>query len=256
MGRPSTLALWLRPGMIGLHVLLVVAVSVCVAGGVWQYGSYEREQSDEQVARAALDPVPLATAWEPDQPFTTEQDHRRVEVTGRFAPTADQLWVSGREQDGEDGFWLLAPLVVEGQDASLLMVRGFAPAGTSLETLPPVPEGSVTVDAVLRPGQGEGGPLDDQRVTGAVRIPALLNDLARPLYSGFGIALTPTGADLPLAAPPAPEVAWTVGLTNLAYAFQWWVFALFSVFMWWRMCTDQVAQRRLALDRIEQEQDA
>ena len=39
-------------------------------------------------------------------------------------------------------------------------------------------------------------------------------------------------------SPPDPEVSWTVGLRNLAYALQWWVFGLFSAFMWWRMATD------------------
>jgi surfeit locus 1 family protein len=42
--------------------------------------------------------------------------------------------------------------------------------------------------------------------------------------------------------PPEPgDVSWTVGLRNLAYAVQWWVFGAFAVFMWWRMATESVA---------------
>lgn len=237
----STLALWLRPSLLGLHVLLVVAVTLCIIGGLWQFGSYEREQSQERVERAGLAPVPLERAWPAGQPFTTEQDHRRVEVVGSFGPTDQQVWVSGRQQGGDDGFWLLAPLDVAGTDDALLVVRGFS---TEVVDPPAVPEGETTVTAVLRPGEGEGAVLDAQRVIGSVRVPALLNELDRPLYSGFAIATSDTGAGLPLAQEPEPDVPWTVGLTNLAYAFQWWAFALFAVFMWWRMCTDQVADAR------------
>ena len=40
-----------------------------------------------------------------------------------------------------------------------------------------------------------------------------------------------------------PAVPWTDGLRNLAYALQWWVFAAFAVFMWWRVCADLIAKR-------------
>ncbi|MGJ9413938.1 SURF1 family protein [Aeromicrobium sp. CF4.19] len=241
MPERSSLRLWLRPGMLGLHVLLVVAVSACVAGGLWQLGSYERQQSQERVERAALAPVPLAEAWGPDEPFTTDQDQRRVQVTGTFAPTAEQVWIAGRTQEGGDGFWLVAPLVVQGGQDALLVVRGFS---AQVADPPAVPEGTLDVEGVLLPSEGEGTPLDADRVASTLRVPSLLNDLARPLYPGYAIATTDTGAGLALAEEPEPDVSWTVGLNNLAYALQWWAFALFAVFMWWRMCTDQVADAR------------
>ncbi|WP_375001327.1 SURF1 family protein [Aeromicrobium sp. CTD01-1L150] len=240
----SSVRLWLRPGLLGLHVLLVVAVTGCVIGGLWQYGAYEREQSQERVERSAMAPVPLQEVWPVGEPFTAELDHRRVEVRGTFGAAADQLWVSGRHQGGQDGFWLLAPLVVDGAGEALLVVRGFAP---EVGDLPPVPAGTQNVTAILRPSEGEGAALDDRRVVGTVRVPSLLNELDMPLYSGFAVATSDTGAGLALAEEPEPDVSWTVGLTNLAYALQWWAFALFAVFMWWRMCTDQVAQARAAV---------
>lgn len=229
---------WFRPQLIGLHLLLVVAVTGCVAGGIWQFGSYERQQSQERVERAAMDPVPLDEAWQRGEPFTTDQDHRRVVVEGRFAETAEQVWVSGRSQDDANGFWLLAPFVVADGDDALMVVRGFSP---DLVDLPPVPPQPTSLTAILRPGEGDGAALDDNRVIGSVRLPALLNELGRPLYPGYALATSDTGAGLPLADEPAPDVSWTVGLTNLAYALQWWAFALFAAFMWWRMCRDQVA---------------
>ncbi len=237
----STLALWFRPGLIGLHVLLVVAVSVCVIGGVWQYGSYERQRSAERADRLAMAPVPLEEVIGPSDVFTADEDYRRVEVTGSFAPAQEQLWVAGQRQQGRSGLWLLAPFVVEGGDAALLVVRAFS---EEVRDLPAVPDGSRTLEVVLRPGAGEGSPMNDERVVDTIRVPALLNDIGRPLYAGYGVAASDTGAGLPLPQEPEPDVPWTVGLTNLAYALQWWAFALFAVFMWWRMCTDQVAAAR------------
>jgi hypothetical protein len=40
--------------------------------------------------------------------------------------------------------------------------------------------------------------------------------------------------------PPLPDPSRWSGIRNLLYACQWWVFAAFVAFMWWRM-TDDVA---------------
>ena len=48
----GTARLWLRPGLVGLHVFAVVAVAFCVFMGLWQLGVYdsrqEHERADEQ----------------------------------------------------------------------------------------------------------------------------------------------------------------------------------------------------------------
>ena len=38
--------------------------------------------------------------------------------------------------------------------------------------------------------------------------------------------------------PPPPEVSSGVSWRDAAYALQWWVFALFAGYMWWRMVRD------------------
>ena len=74
-----------------------------------------------------------------------------------------------------------------------------------------------------------------------MRIPALSNELPYDLYSGYAIGTDQELAGgLALAVVPEADVSWTVGLRNLAYTLQWWVFGLFAAFMWWRMASDQV----------------
>ena len=112
---------------------------------------------------------------------------------------------------------------------------------------PAVPAGEVTIDAVLEQGEAGGAAYDpDRREIGSVRIPALTNELPYDLYSGFAVSTSASASGgLDLVPPPVPgDVSWTVGLRNLAYALQWWVFGAFALFMWWRMSTESVAASR------------
>lgn len=239
MTQRPPLRAWLTPGLIGLHALGLVALLVCIVMGLWQAGVYDSRQQDEQADKRDVPRVALSGLWTPDEPFTTTLNHRPVTVEGEFAPTADQLWVTGKEQDGRTGAWLVAPLVVDDGDA-LLVVRGWA---AQVGEFPEVPTGPVTIDAVLEPGEGNAGAYDSEaRTIGSVRIPTLINEVPYDLYSGFAISTdASTSSGLDLVPPPRPgDVSWTAGLRNLAYALQWWVFGLFAAFMWWRMCTETI----------------
>ena len=222
---------WLRPGLLGLHALAVVAVGFCVVMGLWQLGVYEGRQGDARGdTRDQI--VPLADVWAPGEEFTSDLEHKRVTVTGRFA--ADDLRVT--RDDGST--WLVTPFMIG--DHALLVVRGEGERAPASD--------ATRLDVVLEPSEPGGRALgpkrDGVRTTDAISVPVLINDLPHRLYSGYGIALTGTG--LPLVDPPEPDVSWTVGLRNLAYALQWWVFAAFALFMWWRMASENVAMRRAA----------
>ena len=235
---------WLTPGLVGLHVFAVAAIIFCIVMGLWQAGAYDSRKEHERADKQAVPTVPLAEAWAADAPFTGTQNHRPVTIEGEFADAADQVWVTGKEQGGRDGAWLVAPLFVDGGDEALLVVRGWA---SSPGPLPNVPSGQVAMTGVLERGEATSTAFDPvDRTIGAVRVPALLNELPYDLYSGFAISTDDTvSAGLQLVPPPLPsDVPWTVGLRNLAYALQWWVFGLFAAFMWWRMTTESVAASR------------
>lgn len=239
MTEHAPLRAWLTPGMLGWHAFATVVVAICVLAGFWQLGVYDSHQAEKREENAARPAVPLTDVWGPDTPISADLLDRKVTVTGTFADSGDQVWVSGREHAGREGYWLVSPLHVDGGEQALLVVRGWSPHAGSL---PDVPSGSVHLTAVLQQGEAASTPLNSHRVIGSVRVPALLNELDYGLYSGYAISAD-AAPGLTTADIPEPDVSWREGMRNLAYAIQWWAFAIFGVFMWWRMGRDTVDDR-------------
>ncbi|MGH3359685.1 MAG: SURF1 family protein [Nocardioidaceae bacterium] len=236
----SAVRVLLRPALLGLHLFAVAAVAITLVMGLWQLGVYDTQQEYEQDVGRDVAAVPLDEALGPDDAFGGAADNRLVEATGSFGPADRQLWVSGRSLDGRSGYWLVAPFVVDG--GALLVVRGWADDNGPL----PEPPDVSRIEAVLQPSEESGDQLGADRTTGSVAIPLLANELPYDLYAGFAIQTDPAPGDgLEAVPPPDPSVSWTVGLRNLLYAIQWWVFGVFAVFLWLRMCRDLVSERRV-----------
>jgi surfeit locus 1 family protein len=113
----------------------------------------------------------------------------------------------------------------------VLVVRGWAP---SRAQSPPAPTGAATVTGWLQPGEGASSPLSvvDQ-----------LQRVDRDLYGGYVIAKTHRERGLTAVTPAnLPRPAPSTSLRNLLYAIEWWVFAGFAVYAWWRWCRDEVSR--------------
>jgi len=226
---------WFAPRLLALHALAVVALAACTLMGLWQLGVYGSKHEDAAAVARAAAPVDVLQVWGPDDPFSADLTERQVWVRGEF--TGDQFLV----RRAADRYWVVAPLRVDGTKSMLLIVRGWT--DERLES-PERPAGTVTFRATLQPGEDSGDADAFDPTTGvysSVSIPKLANILRGDLFSGF--ALTEAAgitSGLRPVDPPDPHVSWTVGLRNLAYALQWWVFGLFAGFMWWRMATDAV----------------
>ncbi len=246
----------LAPRFWPAHALAVVAVGAATWLGLWQWGSWE----DQRVAAArdltAVAPVPLAEAIGPDDPFPADRVGQPVVVSGSWSPEGT-VYVEGREYDGRDGVWAVTPLAVEGAGGSaLLVVRGWAP---SVDSAPAPPTGAAELVAWLQPPEGSGAtdadPTDD--VLPQLRIADAIQHVDRDLYGAFGVVADraapgdwPVGARAvnsgtaglePVAPPEQPDVGPFTAVRNLLYALEWWVFAGFAAFLWWRYLRDQQA---------------
>ncbi|MGI8614701.1 MAG: SURF1 family protein [Nocardioidaceae bacterium] len=244
--------------MLGLHAFAALVAALCLVAGLWQLGVYHDQQATSRADRSGAPAAALQSVLAPTDALPADLVGRSVAANGRYGPDAEQLLVSGRTLGARTGYWVLSPLLVDGapaagaRPAAMLVVRGWTPT----PVLPAVPSGPVRVTGSLQPGESadvgvQPGP-QGARVVAAVRIPALVNVLPYQLYAGYLVrtAEQPSPSDgLATVAPPVPGASWTVGLRNLAYALQWWVFGAFALFMWWRMVTDRLSGERMAGDQ-------
>ena len=228
--------------MLALHATGIAAVTVAVLLGVWQYGAWQagRELAARDLADAA--PLALDRVLGPDDPYPGDKVGQPVELSGQWLPDST-VEVTGKTLDGRAGRWVVTPVAVCGSDCAgapaILVVRGFAAGDSEAH---PAPEGEVDLTGWLQPGEGQG--LSDPDPTDAVlpelRVASAVQHVDTDLYGGYVIAQDPTpGLDgVTPAALPKPDSF--TALRNLFYAGEWWVFAGFAVFLWWRWARDEL----------------
>lgn len=222
---------WLSPRALGLGTLALLMIAAMVALGLWQFGAYDQHQAQDARSRLQRQPTPLDRVLGRDSAFPVDAVGQPVKVTGRYL-ASEQIYVRGLARSA-DTYAATTPLLTP-NGSVILVVRG-----STQEVASPPPEGIVTVTGVLEPSLATGSPLNAQRVTDGLRIASLLDGFSRDLYAGYVVLTASQPAD-PLSPidPPLPDPSRWAGVRNLLYAVQWWVFAGFTGFMWWRIVRD------------------
>ncbi|MCC9740339.1 SURF1 family protein [Streptomyces sp. MNU89] len=245
----------LTPRWWGINVFAALAIPFCLFMGSWQLGRFEaradshreQQQSAESTARQTAEPLAGLL------PVTQRTTGRIAEATGTYGT---QLLVPERRLDGRDGFYVLT-LLRTGDGPALPVVRGWLPGDANTAEAPAPPEGEVTVVGALQAPENrrsEGaraGGLPEGQI-GIISAAALVNVVPDDVHNAW-ITLT-EGSDGLRPVPPA--VAQNTGLDlkafqNLGYTGEWFVFAGFVLFMWFRLFRREVeTQRDLALGLV------
>jgi cytochrome oxidase assembly protein ShyY1 len=230
----------LRPRFLGLLAVALVLASLFAWLGDWQLARSRDEAAREARAEAEAAAVTdLDELLAPAEPVGGDDVRRLVQAAGDL-DTGRVLAVPGRELDGEAGRWLLAPLVVGSTEGTLPVVLGAA--------VPQLPDGRVELTGRLEQSEAPvGGATPDAEEVRAVSSADLVNVWEPPLYTAY-LALTEPPA--PLRAVPESEPPSGFALQNLSYALQWWLFAGFAVFFWWRLVKD-AHERDLEAEQAE-----
>ena len=250
----------LTPRWLAVSALALLAVPVCVFMGSWQLSRFEArvnqhksaEHDEQKTAQAA--PVPLARVL-PDRHAQVRGDDsgRIVSATGRY-DTGHQLLVPERTLDGRDGYYVLTPLRTGG-GAALPVVRGWLPGSASAAehrgSVPAAPAGQVTVTGAMQypeasdsDGVDTSGTLPSGQL-GIISAASLVNVLPYPVYAGGWITDQHAAAPLKAVPPAAPPNSGLdlKAFQNLGYTGQWFVFAGFVVFMWFRFVRREAEAR-------------
>lgn len=224
----SRVSTWRTRRSLALGAVAIVFMAVMAGLGWWQYSAYDAQQRDDARAAMRREPVPVDDVLGPDQQFRVEANSRPVTALGSY-DGAEQFYVE--DMPGSPLAYAVGTPLVTQSGSALIVIRG-----ASDQPNASVPEGSIQVEGVLSPSASSGSPLDGQRITDGVRIPALLSEVSADLYAGYVVLRSSEPADsLEPIVPPLSEPSRWAGVRNLLYALQWWVFAGFVAFMWWRI---------------------
>jgi len=202
---------------------------VFVLLGRWQWHRHEATLtlSHRVNANYSAAPVPVSALLpSPGSALAPTAEWRQVRVHGSYQPS-DTVLIRNRPLNGDFGYEVLVPLRTEG-GALLLIDRGWLPEGATAarpDRVPDPPAGSVDVVARLRlsePGTARGAPPGQAQ---RIDVPELAAGLGgAPVYRAYGVLAQERPA--PASAPtPLPRPTVDLG-PHLAYAVQWWAFAL------------------------------
>lgn len=226
---------FLNPKALGLALVGLVLIAAMGWLGSWQWGVYDNHQRADAQTMLRTPPVPLSRLLGPDQAFPASAVGRPVTVSGRFL-ARQQLYVD-HLAGARERYGVVTPLRTA-TGSAILVVRGSADRLGA-----PAPSGTVEVVGVLEPAADHGRQVDARRVTGSLSIANLVNAVGPDLYSGYIVQRSSTPVQNPRltpVAPPLPDPSRWAGIRNLLYALQWWVFAAFVAFMWWKLTGDLV----------------
>jgi cytochrome oxidase assembly protein ShyY1 len=222
---------------LGLLGVALVLMAIMIGLGVWQYQAYDEHQRDDAQQSAASDPMPLDEALGPDDGFSADAVGQPVTASGTYV-SDEQIYVTGLAGVSER-YAVVTPLLTASGSA-VLVVRG----GTSERTAP-APDGEIEVEGSLQPSMAEGTGVDEERIAEGIRTSSLVGAFSDDLYSGYIVMTSSDPADdLTPVPPPLPDASRWAVIRNLIYALQWWLFAAFVAFMWWRIAHEDRDQAR------------
>ncbi|MEV4575196.1 SURF1 family protein [Nonomuraea jabiensis] len=243
----------LTPRWLALHVVVLLVIPAFVFLGRWQFGRFEERSANSERVTANIEaaPVPLERLAAPGRQVREDDRFRKVTVSGTYDPS-HALLVRRRPQEGQNGFYVLTPLVT-GNGTAVIVNRGWVKAGATADATPEVPApptGQVNVTGRLRLSETE----DSSGIRERSGLPAgqvlLINadkigkGLPYRLVGGYVELTEQTPAPATAPAPvPEPDVGAGGGL-NLAYGVQWWLFIGIALAGWVLLIRREVAEQK------------
>lgn len=216
--------------------LIIVAFSISVRLGLWQFDRHEARVASNQAIENALaqEILPISQILE-DQ----VNDWQKVSVIGEFESTSQQL-VRRRYLEGNLGFWVVAKFNTS-DGSSVLINRGFTPVTAAANKTPdvgPPPSGTLEIIGYLHKLDAESPRPPDLPEGQVNSINATQFNLSENDYQFF-IHEINSQSDLSNLKPP------TLGYgSHLAYALQWMAFAFMIIIGWLILTRKELTEQK------------
>lgn len=223
----------LSPRWLALLAVLLIVVYSFFRLGLWQWSNATSQESVDLLAeQALLDPVAITQVTEPRSAFPEDGSGKPVIAEGSY-DAERQFYVPDRVLNGDLGYWVMTPL--DTSQGVLLVLRGWVADPVDAD-LPPAT--GVTVTGTLAPGESPALDVDlANNLMTSVDLGVLINAWDDDLYNAFIFATDESpqvSADSVAEVPPPTLANRDIDWGNLGYALQWWVFAAFAVYMYFR----------------------
>jgi surfeit locus 1 family protein len=226
--------------VVAISLAAVLVIAVCSVLGVWQWqrGNVVVTEPPALQPVVPVSEVVDAGAQGDRAVLAADEVGHRVDVSGTYDPDLTLL-APGRPLDGVVGSWVVGMVVLE-DGSGVPVVRGWVPDGAPV---PAVPTGAVDLSGVVQPPEASDIAPSNQVLpagqTWVVSAADLVNRVDYPVANAY-VTLTTVEAGLSAVPPDDPgQASRRLDWRNLAYAGQWWVFALFAVVIWYRAVRDE-----------------
>jgi surfeit locus 1 family protein len=114
--------------------------------------------------------------------------------------------------------------------------------GWSRTRVAPAASASGSVVGWLQPPDGPGSTPATGDVLPQLDIPDLIPRLSQNLYGAYVISEHPDAGLTQVTASQLPSADPTTGLRNFLYAIEWWLFACFVVYAWWKHVQERTSE--------------
>ena len=226
-----------RPKWIGALVLALTIAAVFAGLGQWQW---ERSFANVDVpTRETETPVELGSVASPQSVISTDASGRMVSVECDVVG-GDDLWITDRLHPDGRGDWLIRHCQTP-EGHSLAVAAGWLPASEATQRVEAfsAPTGQDLVGRYV-PTESPQSSDFEAGERSAISVAELINlwEEPGPVYGGYLVSsVAPEGLRAISTAPPPPdgELNWL----NLFYAAEWAIFALFAIYLWYRLVRDE-----------------
>jgi surfeit locus 1 family protein len=219
-------------------VVVVLLAGLFVGLGLWQLDRLQQRQAENAVglARSTADPIDLEEMLRTSQDDLDSLEYRAVVVTGEYDPD-EEILIRSQIALGQAGFHVITPLVT-GEGQAVLVNRGWVPLGMDEPPVGASPApgaqevtGFVRLSAT-RPPLGAEEPEGHLGVMNRVDIERVGEQVPYSLAPVYVVAVGETEEQLPIPVDP-PD--FTDQGPHLAYAIQWFAFAVIGLVGFWSL---------------------
>jgi cytochrome oxidase assembly protein ShyY1 len=215
------------PRWFGWLALVLVLAAACTALGLWQLDRRDQAAATMSTVQANYDRAPIAYSPALFDSFDEAREWTPVTLVGEY-DQANQRIVRNRPLNGQPGYEVLVPLKL--QDGTAVIInRGWLPIGNDRagrpDTVPPAPDGEVTVVARIRPAEPVLDRSAPEGQLASIDLAGYREQLGYPISTAaYGLLATETPA--PSTTPVAPaKPAIDLG-PHLSYSMQWFAFGV------------------------------